>query len=421
MLPGCTGRQSGTGGQSAGNSTQLSVITPHGREIQAEFERAFKAKHPDATIKWVSLEGGSADTLRFVQDQFKGKDKAQGINIDVFFGGGGETFLDLEKDGFLQPLPSDYGIPANLNGVPLRGTNNQWVAAALSGFGILVNKGIVTRDKLPYPAVWADMGNAKLINRIQLADPRHSGSAHAAYEIILQSNGWEKGWQILTTMAGNARSFVSSSSTLVENVQNGEAVMAPAIDFYARTAIARAGQDASGTAKLAYVEPRGQLVVTADPIGILRGAPRQQLARDFVELVLSPEGQKLWMYKKGAPGGPTQNELGRMAASPALFKSPSADAAFRSNPYAARNTHPYDSKKAAVRRRALDDLIGAVLIDNHDAVKAHWFKTRDAARLTFVPVTEAELTTLSAKWGDPAVQSAKVAEWGKEARAHFSK
>ncbi|MDQ3813423.1 MAG: extracellular solute-binding protein, partial [Armatimonadota bacterium] len=354
---------------------------------------------------------------------FKGKDKTQGIDIDLFFGGGAETFMELQKDGLLEPLPSDFGVPAKLNGVPLRGAGNEWIGAALSSFGILVNKGIVARDKLPTPAVWADLGNPKLRNRIELADPRHSGSAHMAYEIILQTNGWDRGWQILTAMAGNARSFVDSSSRLVQDVQNGEAVASPAIDFYARTAVAKAGydKDQTGVWKLAYVEPRGQLVVTADPIGMLRGAPHPELARAFVEFVLSPSGQKLWMYKKGAPGGPVENELGRMAVLPALYKPLADDSIIRSDPFSVRNTRPYDSEKASARRTVLDALIGAVLIDNHSAVQTRWKKTPDAAKITFVPVTEAELAALAAKWDDPTVQSTKQAEWGQAAREHFSK
>ncbi len=103
--------------------------------------------------------------------------------------------------------------------------------------------------------------------------------------------------------------------------------MAPAIDFYASTKIAAAGPE-----KLGYIDPRGQRVVTADPIGILRGAPHQKLAREFVAFVLSPQGQKLWMLKKGAPGGPVNNALYRLAAVPSSYKPISPDSLIRSDP-----------------------------------------------------------------------------------------
>ncbi|HVF10948.1 MAG TPA: extracellular solute-binding protein [Abditibacteriaceae bacterium] len=418
----CAGcRRSGTapsgspGTDASGGGEQLTIVSPNGREIQVEFERAFKLKHPNVSIKWLS-QGGGTDDLREVQSRFAGKKEGEGIDRDIFFGGGPDAFAELEKDGFLQPLPSDFGVPATLNGVPLRGKNNTWVAAAVSGFGILYNKTIAARDKLPVPVVWGDLGNPALNGRIELADPRHSSSAHTAYEIILQSHGWEKGWQVLTAMAGNSRAFSASSSDLLQDVDNGEAVMVPAIDFYARAKIAQAGD-----AKLGYIAPRGQLVVTPDPIGILRGAPHLKLAQEFVKFVMSPEGQKLWMLKKGAAGGPVENELYRQAALPSLYKPIPKDSLIRTDPFDARNTHPFDAQKAALRRQALDDLIGAVLIDNQDALRELWAKNPRPERITFVPVGEAEFMKLAAGWTKNPVQRQKtIIAWNQAVREHLS-
>ena len=232
ILSGCGGSSSNNAISNSANPTSstrtdaqaLTIISPHGKEIQNEFERGFKTKFD---------QGGSSDDLRYVLEQFKGKSREQGIGIDVFFGGGADSFSELESADALQSLPNEYSIPAQINGVPLRGAKNVWVAAALSGFGVLYNKSIMQRDKLPLPQTWADLGNSKLRGRVALADPRHSGSAHMAYEIILQANGWDKGWKILTQMAGNSSAFGKSSSKLLEDVASGEAVAAPAIDFYA--------------------------------------------------------------------------------------------------------------------------------------------------------------------------------------------
>jgi ABC-type Fe3+ transport system substrate-binding protein len=230
IASGCGGNSTSqnTSSTQGGSSNQLTIISPHPSDIQVEFERAFLAKNPGVQIKWLD-QGGSSDDLNFVLSQFKGKDAKAGIGIDLFFGGGMDSFIDMENAGVLQPLPSDYGVPAALNGVPLRGKDNVWVASALGGFGILYNKTLAQRDNLPVPTTWADMANPKLRDRIALADPRHSGSAHMAYEIILQANGWEKGWQVLTAMTGNARSYGQSSSRLLDDVASGEAVVAPAM------------------------------------------------------------------------------------------------------------------------------------------------------------------------------------------------
>jgi ABC-type Fe3+ transport system substrate-binding protein len=429
MLAGCGGKPAttATSGNAASSSAEhapapdlssepneLVVISPHSKDIQYEFTRIFQQKFPEAKIKWINF-GGSSDLLAFTLQQYKAK-KEGGIGIDVFFGGGPQTFQELGSQGLLEKLPSTYDIPAEMNGVPLRGEKGDWVGAVLSGFGIMYNKPIVARDHLPVPATWADMGNPVLRNRIALADPRHSGSAHMAYEIMLQANGWKKGWEVFTAMAGNARSFAGEGSQVPNDVASGEAVMGPVIDFYAAAKISAAGPD-----KLAYVEPAGQSIVTPDPIAILRGAPHKDLAEKFIALVMSPVGQKLWMYKKGTPGGPENSELARKAILPALYKPLSPNSLIHENPFGQTNHFKFDPAKSAKRVRALDDLLGSVLIDNQDALKARWTETPDAAKLAFVPVSEEELTKLAEKWDDQTFRNAKIAEWNAAARKKFSR
>ena len=430
-LSGCGGSSSNSS-NNASNPTSstrsgentLTIISPHGKEIQNEFERGFKGKYPDAKLKWID-QGGSSDALRFVLDQFGGKTGEQGIGIDVFFGGGADSFQDMENAKVLQTLPSEYSIPVQIDGVPLRGKNNVWVAAALSGFGILSNRAIMQRDNLPVLQTWSDLGNPQLRGRVALADPRHSGSAHMAYEIILQANGWDKGWKILTQMAGNSSAFGKSSSRLLEDVSSGEAVAAPAIDFYALSKVAGAN------GKLSYVEPAGQRVLAADPIGILRGAPQQKMARDFVAFVMSAPGQKLWMLEKGAAGGPQNETLYRLAALPSLYQPIPAGSVIKADPYASRNNFKFDPQKSALRRRALDDLLGATLIDNLRDVQ-NW--TKQNPNRVYIPLSENELNQFAIQLNEDSKRdkdksgkrknkderrNAQISAWNQAARAFF--
>ena len=413
FLAGCGGQKSAdsSGASTPANSSELTIISPHGREIQTEFERAFKLKNPGVTLKWQD-QGASSEALRFILAQFGTKtNKDDGIGADVFFGGGLESYMELADADLLQPLPAHPEIPAAINGVPLKGEKNEWIGAAISGFGILYNKSIATRDNLPIPKTWGDLGKKELFDRIELADPRKSGSAHVAYEIILQTNGWENGWKILAASAGNARTFIESSSTLVNDVSSGEAVFVPAIDFYGRSKIAQAGAE-----KLGYISPRGQSVITPDPIGVLRGAANKALAEKFVAFVLSSEGQKVWMLKKGSAGGPTQESLFRMAIFPTLYQPIPKDSLIESDPFALKNERSYDSKKAATRRKVLDDLIGAVLIEPHNALKARQQKSGDASTLMLAP-SEAEVMQLAGKWSDPVFRQKTLSQWRSAAEA----
>ena len=408
-VSGCSSKPAGT----AATPTSVNIVSPHSREIRNEFEVLWRKSHPETSIKWID-QGGTSDDLKFVRDQFASRGKDKGIGVDLFFGGGGETFTELEDDGLLVPLAEKYGVPDQLNGVPLRGKNNDWVAAALSGFGILYNKKIAARDALPIPATWADLANPKLQERIELADPRHSGSAHTTYEIILQTNGWDKGWKILTAMTGNARKFALTGSEPLQDVKTGEAVFCSSIDFYATTAIEQAGQD-----KLGYIEPQGQNILTADPIGLLPAAPNEKMAREFIAMVLSPAGQKLWFAPKGSEGGPTNAALFRLPALPDAYKPIPAGAWTQTDPYATKTTANYDADKAASRRRALDDLIGSVLVDNLDTIKRKWKSNPNLEQVGYVPLSEAEFAKIAPKWDDPQFASTTKTQWNAAARQHF--
>lgn len=419
------------GAQADALQGELVIVTPHRADIRREFERAFRARYPGATIRWDSQKG-TGEALRFVQQKFASPTvaargaantngpNASGIGADIFFGGGPETFLELEARGWLQALPSDYGVPPELNGVPLRSYDKKWVAAALSRFGILFNRPLAARLRLPVPREWAELGDPALRGQVELVDPRRSGSARVIYESVLQLYGWERGWQVLTAMAGNARPFVVSSSRPLDDVAQGRAAFAPSVNFLAQTAIARA-RETGGAAQLGYIEPRAQQVITPDPIGILRGAPHRALARAFVAFVLSDEGQKLWMLRRRSRGGPVAENLYRLSVLPSLYEPLSPDSVVRSDPYAERNVRLYDAQKAAHRHKALEDLIGAVLIENQAALRARWERRPDAARLAFVPVNEAQLARLAAHWNDPALRAATVRRWSRAARRHFAR
>lgn len=401
------------GGATVGSAQELVIVSPHSADIQYEFEHAFTAANPGVKLKWLD-QGGSSNALTSVIADYQNKKPGEGIGIDVFFGGGSETAQDLAKHRLLQPLPSTYGIPAERGGSPLRGAGSLWCGAVLSGFGVLTNKTVVTRDKLPQPTSWAGLADPKLAGRVIMADPRQSGVGHMICEIILQTQGWDKGWQTLNGMGANVTSWATASSAIPGDIASGEAAMGPTIDFYAATKIGEAGKD-----KLGYLEFPKEQVITADPIAILRDAPHPELAKKFVAFVLSPAGQKLWMLPKGAPGGPQNASLYRRGILPSLYKPALPNALVAGDPYAGASGFRFNSELASSRYRALNDLVGAVLIDQATALKARRAKN-PGDTLAWTPLPEKEFNAIAAKWDDQTFRNETISKWGAAARTHWS-
>jgi iron(III) transport system substrate-binding protein len=294
-----------------------------------------------------------------------------GMKADLFFGGGTHDFEKAKGKGYLVATDptgkyglaaikkahpdwfADTVIPQKFNGQSLYDPELCWVGNCLSTFGIVYNSDLLQRLSIDSPPrQWADLTHPNYAGYIALADPGKSGSAAMAFEMIIQqqiqiavaqakkraaepapaqgqaplqiagealpkteeeaiSYGWNRGLQLIQRIAANARYFTDSAPRPPQDVANGEAAAGMAIDFYGRTFVEK-HQRADGTSRVVYHTPVGGSSVNADPIGMYRGAPNPELASLFMEFVLSLEGQRLWGYRTGTPGGPTRKALRRL-------------------------------------------------------------------------------------------------------------
>lgn len=325
----------------------LVVVSPHNEQIRAEFSRAFEAWCKDnhdeyVKIAW-STPGGTSEIRKLLISEYTSaleNGLEPGGNADLLWGGGSYEFSQLAKpitvpmpDGetretrVLAPLEfSDeqlrkiYG-DGTIAGEPLFDEDRRWFGTALSSFGIVFNRDILPELDVPSPTRWRDLTVPEYQGWITMVDPGMSGSVTTAFEAILQHRGWDEGWWILRRLAANARSFAGSSTKGPLEVAAGETAAAVCIDFYGRYEAQRTrdaairaglvGPDAAG--RIGYVDPPGETSIDPDPVALLTGAPDPELARRFVDFVLSEEGQAIWQFPVNEQGlGPREFELRRL-------------------------------------------------------------------------------------------------------------
>lgn len=423
------GLMAGLLASSAFAADKLVIISPHRKSIQDEFLPLFKEYYKvtfktDVEIEWID-QGGTSDDIRFVRAKFDKNPKTSGV--DIFWGGGATAFLELENDKLLQeyklPTALTKELPKDAAGVPMTDKSRTWYATALSSFGIFYNKKILKMDRLPEPATWEDLGRPEFKGQLSLTDPRRSGSASVMNTIVMQSRGWNQGWELLARIAGNTRSFTHSSSDPIKAVVSGDAAAAMAIDFYATPKIADLGEN-----NLGFILPAGQTILDPDPIAILKGAPHQQTASRFVEWVLSAPAQKVLMLPKGAQGGPRQEALGRMAVNTRAYDETEGKRTSAYNPFKQASFLKVDLTKAAKNQRVFNDLIGAIQIDTHNELKAAWhaivkkgLKPEELKAFAEPPISEAELNQLAEKWDDDVLRNKTINSWVEFAKAKFKK
>ena len=410
-------------------SYQLVLLSPHWEGVRVEFEKGFQKRYHEETgrdvdFKWLDV-GGTSEILKFVRSEFK--NKPTGIGVDVFFGGGTDPYTELKKLGLLAPcpLPADVlkALPEAVGGMPMYDPDHCWYAATMAGFGIIYNKVVLKKLGLPEPKTWEDLGRPELLTWVGSGDPRKSGSVHMVFEIILQAYGWEKGWQVITAMGGNVRAFSSYGSQAPKDVAIGEVAYGMCIDSHAWQQVQEVGGEMIG-----FVMPQDLTVVNGDGIAILKGAPHGALAERFVRFVLSEEGQKLWILRKGQPDGPQEFELGKFSVLRNLYPKIKGRTCVGLNPFDWRSRFTYDAERGPARWGLVNDLVGTQLIDPHQALVAAWKKTmrggdREAelARLGGMPVTEQEAARLASegKWGDAEYRNRALTEWAVFARQKY--
>jgi ABC-type Fe3+ transport system substrate-binding protein len=408
---------------------KLVLVSPHSDEIQNEFSDGFEVHYQTTTgrtvsLEWLDVGGGTSSILRYIKSEFNRQ--PDGIQIDLFFGGGLDPYTELADAGILQPyrLPDKVlsGIATTIGGIPVYDPEFRWFGATLAGFGIVYNKRVLEILNFAVPKTWEALGDPRYSTWVGSGDPRFSGSVHMAYELILQAYGWDRGWEVITTMGANVRNFTGSGGQAPKDVAVGEVAFGLSIDFYAWAQVAEVGD-----AFIGFTMPDNMTIVNPDGLGILKGAENLDVARAFVSFVMSEPGQKLWFLKQGAKGGPIHRQLNRFTVMPELYGKYRQEAAVTLNPFEWRSDLIYDSVKASARWSILNDLIGVFVIDSHDRLRWAWGQAQkdglapeEVRRLSAMPLSERAAHELGSVWRqDQELRVQKLSEWSTFARDKY--
>jgi iron(III) transport system substrate-binding protein len=333
-----------------------------------------------------------------------------GCGIDVFFGGGTYDFIRqaeagrIVDSGLLGRRPewfTDDVIPASYTGEPYRDRQGRWLGPVLSGHGMLYNHDSLARLGITDPPRdWTDLTDPKYLGEIAVCDPTKSGSIAKSFESIIQeqiylewarlaaetgrpraelekqavAQGWERGLRLLQLISANARYFTDSSQKPPIDVAAGNCAVGMCIDFYGRYQ-EQSSAERSGRQRLGFHMPAGGTTLSPDPIALMRGAPNREIGAAFIEYVMSMEGQKLWNFRPGTPGGPRHFALRRLPIRKDFYNNPEF-AAHRSdpavNPYAGETPLVYNAAWTGGLFREMSFVIRIMGIDTHNELVAAW-------------------------------------------------
>jgi len=296
---------------------ELVLITPVAKTLTdpalAEFAKYAKEKW-NISVKTSALAAGTPVAYGRIVE-WKGRPE-----VDIFWGGESALFdklaeqkllarLDLAKE-VVDAIPATIGKPKPIY---LKDPKGFWIGTVLEPYGLVYHPKLLQRLGVPAPKDWDDLLNPKLKGNVAQCAPSRSSSSHATYEVILQREGDDKGWDWLKRLGANTGMFTARSRDVPSVVAKGEFAAGFAVPSYMAFEDRLAGFD------IKFVAPKTAWV-TPEPIAVLAGAKHPKAARAFIEFMLSERGQKVAMERgvfpitpkyrvQGAPGSTAEQAV----------------------------------------------------------------------------------------------------------------
>ncbi len=352
----------GASGPARADDRKIVVITSFPEELTTRYEQEFEKKFPGAHVQFIWKQ--SRDALAELSKPDQG-------GADVYWAPSLGNFPILRDRGALRKISVDRAaLPGRLGEEHLSDPSGAYEAYDVAGYGVVINPALLKERGLSNPKNWRDLASPAFADQLVMPIPSKVGFAPALYDIILQSEGWERGWALLSEISGNAE-LLSSGAAPTSTVREGRAPLGLSIDFFALSA------QANGL-PVEFVYPARTAFLPAH-IAIAASTRNFDLAKAFVDFALSRDGQKLMM----------ETDSSRHPARPDAYENKPANLV---DPFALGKEaiFAYDSEIGRRRPGLVNLLFDIALTEKHAQVTALWRAIHAAeAKLSNSPNVEA--------------------------------
>ena len=262
--------------------TPIVLYSPHGRDLLDLLETRYEELHPDVDVRWLDM--GSQEVYDRV--------RSEGANpqCDVWFGGPGTIFArGAAEDLFEAFRPSWAGhLPEES-----RHPEDLYFGVYLAVPILFFNSDAIPPDQAP--SDWEDLLDPRWKGEIVIRDPLASGTMRTAFGMVLarsvaETGGPEAGFDWLRRLDAQTRDYVSNPALLFEKIMRREGL----VTIWELTDALLLQQR---KAPVDYRFPTSGTPVIDDSIGLVRGAPHAEAAREFIEWVGSHEALQLTVSK----------------------------------------------------------------------------------------------------------------------------
>lgn len=196
---------------------------------------------------------------------------------DVVISASWDSAMSLSEDGLLHAYrsPNAANIPDFLQA-------DDYVAQGVSALSLVWNKNSHT----PPPSDWADLSDPVYADQVTMPDPAQSGTAFELVAGLLTSTGEDATWSLLEALMDNGMVVPGPNARALNPVlQGAKSVVFGAVDYIALA------QQQDGEA-IEVIFPESGTVIAPRPMMILASSSLQHEAEQFIDFVLSDQGQQ---------------------------------------------------------------------------------------------------------------------------------
>ena len=255
--------------------TPVVVYSPHGKDMLAEFEKAYEALHSDQDVQWLDM--GSQDVIDRIRTE------RSNPQADVWWGAPSITFLRAERESLLVRYVPSWDTVVHRE---LRSPDQFWYGTFFTPEVIMYNSRVLKKEDAP--SDWDDLLDPRWRGKIIVRSPLASGTMRIIYSALLmretaRRGSVEDGLAWLKRLDANTKTYAADPTQLYLKIAREEGLVTlwnlPDVII----------QVERNKYPFAYKFPLSGTPLITDGIAIVRGAPHPDQARQFYEFVTSRE------------------------------------------------------------------------------------------------------------------------------------
>ena len=271
LVTGCGGgdKAAEKGAEDKANPNKLVIYTSMKESLIGGIVEGFKAQNPGVEVDWQSAGAGK------IMAKIDAERQSGHLMADIIWTSEVPDFYQMKNEGLLEQY-QPAGFDELLN--PFDDYDGSFTAARLGTLGIVININKVTTE----PTGWETIATDPLYkNSFGIADPALSGTAFMSIALLEKQFGWD----YIVRLHDNGATKSKGSGRVIDDTADGVLNACLGVDYIT------AGKIDKG-APLKMVYPN-ELLMVPSPVAIFKDADHKDLAKKFVDYVMTQEAQQM--------------------------------------------------------------------------------------------------------------------------------